>query len=174
METFMSPYLVATAIFLLAGRAALAGPEGNPHEQHEHAAHEHHHDHHETFAAGQPGDPAKPARQVKIVMMETADSMVFVPAKVDVSQGEQIAFVLENEGELEHEFVLGTREDNQEHEQAMEEMPGMEHEEANETELDPGETKTFVWRFTNPGTFEYACLIPGHYEAGMHGTIQVK
>lgn len=167
----MSPYLVATAILLLAGKAALAGPEGNPHEQHEHAAHDHHH---ESFATGEPGDPAKPARQVKIVMMETADGMVFVPAKVNVSQGEQIAFLLENKGGLEHEFVLGTPEENQKHKQAMEEMPGMEHEEANETELDPGETTTVFWRFTKPGSFEYACLIPGHYEAGMHGTILVK
>lgn len=38
----------------------------------------------------------------------------------------------------------------------------------------PGKTETIVWQFTKVGEFHYACLIPGHFEAGMIAKIIVK
>jgi uncharacterized cupredoxin-like copper-binding protein len=41
----------------------------------------------------------------------------------------------------------------------------------------PGTTKTFDYTFTKPapaGTLEFACHLPGHYDAGMHTPIVVQ
>jgi uncharacterized cupredoxin-like copper-binding protein len=126
------------------------------------------------FAAGAPGDPHKPARTVTVVMSEGDGAMKFTPDRLEVKKGEQVRFVLENKGALAHEFRLATVKDNDEHAAMMREMPDMKHHEANAMTLDPGKTGELVWRFTEGGTFEFACLIPGHREAGMHGTVTVK
>ena len=81
---------------------------------------------------------------------------------------------LENKGALAHEFRLATVKDNDEHAAMMREMPDMKHDEANTVSIAPGKNTEILWRFTQTGTFEFACLIPGHREAGMHGTVAVK
>ena len=53
-------------------------------------------------------------------------------------------------------------------------MPGMEHEEPNQVAPDPGKTGTLVWQLTRAGTVDFACLQPGHFEAGMMGKVSVK
>jgi len=130
--------------------------------------------HDEHSAAGAPGNPKQPARTVTVVMSEGDGTMKFTPDRLDVSKGEQVRFVLENRSTLPHEFRLSTVKDNDEHAAMMREMPDMKHHEANAASLDPGKTTDLVWRFTTAGTFEFACLIPGHREAGMHGTVTVK
>jgi uncharacterized cupredoxin-like copper-binding protein len=100
--------------------------------------------------------------------------MLFVPNHVEVRKGEQIRFVLYNSGELDHEFVLATPQESLKHAEAMKVNPGMEHRDANATRLSPKKTDELVWRFTKPGEFEFACLIPGHRDAGMFGTVDVK
>jgi uncharacterized cupredoxin-like copper-binding protein len=107
-------------------------------------------------------------------MGEADGKMLFVPARLEVKKGEQVKFVLRNNGELEHEFVLASTADNLKHAEEMEKNPGMAHEEPNGREVAPKKTSEFVWKFTKAGEFEYACLIPGHREAGMTGTILVK
>jgi Cu/Ag efflux protein CusF len=77
-------------------------------------------------------------------------------------------------GELEHELVVDTVAKNEEHKALMEKFPEMEHEDPNAIRLAPGETGEFIWTFANTGTFQFACLIPGHMEAGMHGPITVS
>jgi len=129
---------------------------------------------HGDASAGRPGDPAKPARTIEIVMSETADGMRFTPDRVEARAGEQIRFALRNAGGLEHEFVLGTRAANQEHARMMAAMPDMKHHDANAVTLAPGAAGALVWRFTHKGDFEFACLIAGHYEAGMHGEAIVR
>jgi len=52
-------------------------------------------------------------------------------------------------------------------------MPDMVHEDANTLTLEPGETKSLVWQFTEAGKLEVACHIPGHYEAGMRSRVVV-
>lgn len=132
------------------------------------------HHHGESFAAGEPGDPKKPARIVQVTMGETNGKMVFMPARLEVKKGEQVKFVLRNNGELEHEFVLATTAENLKHAEAMKKNPEMEHDDPNAKRLAPKKTAEIVWKFNKVGEFEYACLIPGHKEAGMVGAIIVK
>jgi uncharacterized cupredoxin-like copper-binding protein len=126
------------------------------------------------FAAGAPGDSKAQARTIEVTMSEDGSGMRFTPDRVTVHAGEQIRFVLRNEGQLAHEFVLGSRTENREHAAMMAEMPDMKHSDANAATVAPGQTASLLWRFSHKGDFEFACLIPGHYEAGMHGEAVVR
>jgi uncharacterized cupredoxin-like copper-binding protein len=132
------------------------------------------HEGHEHFSAGEPGDPNKPSRIVKVTMLEDGKKMLFEPATVEVRQGEQIRFVLFNEGTWNHEFMLATEAENRKHAELMKRFPDMEHDDPNAKRLAPFESGELVWKFTKRGEFEYACLIPGHFQAGMHGKVVVK
>lgn len=164
MNWTKSGIVLAAAMLLSASAWAGEGPSG----------HSHGHGHGETFSAGEPGNPKKPSRTIQVTMGEFDGKMLFVPARVEVRKGEQIKFVLRNNGELEHEFVLASTADNLKHAEAMKNNPNMAHEEPNGREVDPKKTGEMLWKFTKAGEFEYACLIPGHREAGMIGTIVVK
>jgi uncharacterized cupredoxin-like copper-binding protein len=129
---------------------------------------------HATFSAGIPGNPKKPARVVLVTMREGDGKMMFVPDRIEIKRGEQIRFVLQNFGELDHEFILATTEENVKHAEEMKKNPDMEHDDPNAKRLKPKKKDEIVWRFTKAGTFEYGCLIPGHRDAGMLGTIVVK
>ena len=132
------------------------------------------HEAHEHFSAGKPGNPKKPARTVKIVMREDGDRMVFEPSRIEVRRGEQVRFVLDNDGLRNHEFVLATAAENRKHAEMMRKFPEMEHEDPNARRVAPYNRDELLWRFTKRGEFEFACLIPGHYEAGMFGKVIVK
>jgi uncharacterized cupredoxin-like copper-binding protein len=132
------------------------------------AAHEGH------FSAGEPGNPKKPARTVKVSMQEQGKKMFYEPSRVVVHKGEQIRFMLFNDGNETHEFVLATVAENLNHSAAMKKNPHMAHDDPNAITLTPYVGGELLWKFTKAGTFEYGCLIPGHCEAGMHGTIVVK
>ena len=131
-------------------------------------AHEHHA--HESYAAGQPGDPTKPSRTVEVEMSE----MAFQPSRIEVKQGEQIRFVIRNAGYEDHEFLLATTKENLKHAEIMKKHPHMEHDDPNGVRLAPKKSAEILWKFTKPGTFEYACLIPDHREFGMVGKVTVK
>lgn len=126
---------------------------------------------HDEAAYGKPGDAAKVTRTINV---EMNDSMRFKPASINVKRGETIKFVLKNTGKLEHEFVLGQAKSLQEHAELMRKFPDMEHAEPNQIEVDPGQSGELVWQFTKAGKFDFACLIPGHFEAGMKGKVAVK
>src|SRR5262245_36603821 len=132
------------------------------------------HESHQGFAAGEPGDPNKPVRTIKVVMRENGKKMAFEPARITVRKGEQIRFVLENDGTDDHEFVLATPDENRKHAELMKKFPDMEHDDPNAKRLAVGEHGEILWKFTKTGTFEFACLIPGHREAGMLGKVVVK
>lgn len=129
---------------------------------------------HESYSAGEPGAPKKPARSVTIFMKDAGGKMVFVPDHLDVRKGEQIKFILRNEGDSDHEFVLATTAENLKHAEIMKKNPDMEHDDPNMIRLAPKTRTELLWKFTKPGKFEFSCLIPGHREAGMLGTILVK
>ena len=130
---------------------------------------------HDEMAIGMPGDAAHVDRTVEISMLETDEGeMLYEPSDLAFSTGETVRLVITNDGEQEHEFVLDTPEENQEHKAVMEEFPEMEHDDPNAVRLEPGELGEIVWTFANDGTFEFACLILGHYEAGMHGDVVVE
>ena len=133
------------------------------------------HDHHAGDKAyGRPGDPGKPSRVVTIAMREADGRMVFTPNRLVVAKGEQLRLRLRNDGELEHELVLATVEENLAHMKAMEAMPEMAHDEPNARRLKPKATAEILWQLTNAGAFDYSCLIPGHRQSGMTGTIVVR
>ena len=154
----LGAFVGATCLALLPGLLAQA----SAHEAHEH------------FAAGEPGDPKKPFRTVKVTMLEDGKKMLFEPAMVEVRLGEQIRFEIFNEGTWNHEFVLATEEANRKHAELMKKFPDMEHEDPNAVTVAPYVVTELLWKFTKKGEFEYACLISGHYEAGMHGAVIVK
>ncbi len=108
-------------------------------------------------------------------MHETDDAkMLFKPDRIEVKRGEQVKFVLKNVGQVDHEFMLDSVQNNAKHKIQMEKNPDMEHDDPNGKRLAPNGSNEIVWRFTKAGTFEFACLIPGHYESGMKGTVVVK
>ena len=128
----------------------------------------------EHFAAGEPGNPKRPSRTITVTMTEQDGKMIFKPNRVEVRQNEQIRFVLTNSGYLDHEFMIATPEENQKHAVLMQKYPDMEHDDPNGRTVKTKQKGELIWRFTKRGTFEFACLIPGHYESGMYGTIVVK
>ena len=126
------------------------------------------------FSAGEPGDPKKPARTIEVLMVEEYGLQLFKPKEIVVRRGEQIRFVLRNTGKHDHEFMLATTKENLKHAAEMRKNPNMEHAEPNGVTVKPGKADEIVWKFTKRGTFEYACLIPGHREDGMFGKVVVK
>jgi len=120
---------------------------------------------------GREGDPKRVSRTINLDM---SDQMRFTPAELTVKQGETIRFRVKNSGKTMHEMVLGTMKDLKEHSDMMKKHPGMEHDEPYMTHVAPGKMQTLVWQFTKSGEFHYGCLIPGHFEAGMVGKINVK
>jgi uncharacterized cupredoxin-like copper-binding protein len=132
------------------------------------------HEDHGHFSAGEPGNPLKASRTVKVSMVEDGKRMLFDPPVIEVRLGEQIRFVLFNEGTENHEFVLATHAEDLKHAKFMEEFPNMEHNDPNAKQLPALNSGELLWKFSRRGEFEYVCLFPGHFQAGMHGKIIVK
>lgn len=116
------------------------------------------------------GDRKDARRTVQIAM---TDDMRFTPSTINVNEGETVRFVVANKGKVLHEMVIGTRKALDEHAALMQKFPGMEHDEPHMAHVPAGRKGELVWKFNRPGDFDFACLIPGHYQAGMVGTIKV-
>ena len=164
---------LAAALFAVAGSAhagadpsasapMAAGKTGD--------GHAHEHGHGDVDAIGAPGVAAKVSRTVNVDM---SDAMRFTPASISAKQGQTIRFKISNSGQLKHEFVLNTDKELKEHYELMKKFPGMEHAEPNMVTLAPGQTGEVIWQFTKAGKVDFACLQPGHYDAGMKGAINV-
>ena len=131
-----------------------------------------------TFAGGTYGDnpvgePGKAAEVTRTINVDMTDNMRFTPAEISVAQGETVRFVVKNSGAVKHELVLGTPTELKEHYAMMMEMPGMEHADDNMVSVASGKTGEVVWRFNKAGRVDFACLQPGHYDAGMKGFVSV-
>ena len=146
----------------LLGFAGSSWAAGNHAGAHSHGA--------DNAAIGQPGQASQVTRTVQI---EMSDSMTFSPSSSSVKAGETIKFVLTNSGKVKHEFVLGTEKDLKDHYQQMLKFPEMEHDDPNMVSVGPGKSGTVMWKFTTSGTVDFACLLPGHYDAGMKGSVRV-
>ena len=120
---------------------------------------------------GKPGDAKKVSRTIEVGM---GDDMRFTPASINVKRGETIRFLVKNNGALTHEMVLGTMKELKEHAEMMRKNPEMEHADPNAVTVEPGNTGTLIWQFTKAGKFDFACLVPGHFEAGMVGKVIVS
>lgn len=146
-------------------------------------------------AIGEPGAKAKASRTVTITVRDS----LYEPKTVQVKKGETIRFVLENKGELLHEFNIGTVRMHAEHQKEMMQMAEqgmltatginyqmmnmsggkggmspMKHDDPNAVLIEPGKTEELVWKFSRNAKLEFACNLPGHYEAGMKGHIKFR
>jgi uncharacterized cupredoxin-like copper-binding protein len=119
---------------------------------------------------GREGNPAKVTRTIPISM---SDQMRYEPSEIRVKAGETVKLVVANKGQVLHEIVLGTMADLKEHSELMKKFPGMEHDQPNMAHVKVGAKEDLVWEFNKPGEFYFACLIPGHFEAGMVGKVIV-
>ena len=125
---------------------------------------------HGESAIGQPGKTANVTRTIQVDM---SDNMRFSAPLITVKQGETIRFVVKNLGKVKHEFSLGTEQELLEHYEVMKKFPDMEHDEPSKISLAPGGNGEVIWHFSKAGTVNFACLHPGHYDAGMKGQIKV-
>lgn len=155
-------------VFQLLAMAALAA-SGAAFASGNHAGGHGHDDGGET-AIGKPGVAAKASRTITI---EMGDNMRYTPSNIQVRRGETVRLLVKNAGQVKHELSLGTEKELLEHLEQMKRFPDMEHDEPGKLTLAPGAQGEIVWQFTKAGTVNFACLIPGHYEAGMKGAIQV-
>lgn len=141
-------------------------------------AHDVIHSHKKTFdhaaveetAFGRSGDPRRVTRTIKVRMSE----MRFTPSRFTVRPNETVRFVISNGGKVVHEMVIGTADELKKHAELMIKFPEMEHDEAYIAHVKPGKRGEIVWQFTKPGEYSFACLVPGHFEAGMVGRLLVK
>lgn len=120
------------------------------------------------------GEPGQAAQVSRVVEVRAADNMRYTPAAIKVRRGETIEFVVKNTGKLMHEFVLGDVRSLKKHAELMRRYPDMEHDDPSMVKVAPSGVGNLIWKFTRAGTVEFACLIPGHYEAGMKGYIRVS
>lgn len=121
-------------------------------------------------AVGQAGEPAKVSRTIKVTM---EDTLRFTPDVIKVKAGETIRFFVKNAGKIPHEMVIGSMNELKEHAKMMRKMPTMQPE-PNMIALKPSQSGSIVWQFGKPGAVDFACLVPGHMEAGMVGKIEVE
>ncbi len=124
----------------------------------------------EQTAWGIAGAPAQVTRTVTIDM---TDAMRFIPDQLTVREGDTVRFVVRNRGRMLHEMVIGTPAELAKHAALMAKFPNMEHDAPYMVHVEPGQTGEIVWQFNRAGRFEFACLIAGHYESGMRGTVTV-
>jgi uncharacterized cupredoxin-like copper-binding protein len=122
---------------------------------------------------GREGDPRKVNRVIRVDM---SDTMRFFPSELRVKRGATVRFVARNSGELPHELVIGTMDELKKQAALIKKGGDIEHAHArpNAAHAERGKSARLVWQFTRPGEFHYACLVPGHFEAGMIGTIVVR
>lgn len=180
-------YLFTTAVLITAFTlpAQAAGTHVGGHGANHNEAIVHGHDeeqahghgengHHDQMAIGTPGDLDAVSKTISITMLEKEDgSMAFEPATIAVTKGETVRLSFANNGDADHEFVMDTHKGIVEHKVAMEKWPNMEHADPNSIHLESGKSGEIIWTFNKDGNFQFACLIPGHFDAGMHGKLTV-
>jgi uncharacterized cupredoxin-like copper-binding protein len=156
----MKKYAFALALSALASPALASGTHAGGHG--------------EKMAVGEAGDKAKASQTIRVTMKETDDGkMIFTPAVIKVRKDQTVKISINNAGTVDHEFVLDQEDKILEHKAVMEKFPEMEHADPNSIRLAAGESGEIIWKFTTDGQFKFACLVPGHYEAGMHGDVTV-
>ncbi len=155
------------------------------------AAGTHEHGHGDTI--GEPGKASEAGRTVTVEMHDN----YYEPESISVSPGETVRFVVENKGNLVHEFNIGTPAMHEAHQEEMEMMVehgvieggklnhhmmemdmgdghSMKHDDPNSLLLEPGQSRELVWTFPENADIEFACNVPGHYQAGMYGDVNFE
>lgn len=109
----------------------------------------------------------------RTITVRMSDNMRFSPGRITVHEGETVRLHIINQGKLLHELVLGDDNALKTHAEWMKKFPNMEHDEPHMAHVSAGKAGQIVWHFNRAGEFRYACLIAGHYDAGMIGTLVV-
>ena len=161
---------LAKRTLLLGATATLLGAAARAHQDKPHAA-KPGAVHKEQKDWGIAGDAKAGWRTVEVGM---ADTMRFTPERIEARLNETVRFIARNRGLVMHEFVIGTKKENAAHAALMVKFPNMEHDEPYMAHVPPGQTREITWTFNRSGEFEFACLIAGHYAAGMVGAIAVR
>lgn len=172
-----------TGLFITAASVAIAAGNHDGGHGHGHGNHDDHHAHGEkgSFAVGKVGKEKAVTRTINITMLETDDGqMLFEPNGFKVAANETVRLSFTNKGEIDHEFVMDDQHGIEEHRKEM--LAALEngnhshhdHHGMNAISLKPGQTGEIIWQFSNSGKFQFACLIPGHFELGMHGILTVE
>lgn len=157
MKTKLHPIVALLSLALMSATAQASGTHAGGHG-------------HADEAIGKAGVISATSRTVQVNM---SDNMRFTPSSITAKQGETIRFVIKNSGAIKHEFVLGTEKELKEHYELMKKSPEMEHSDPNMITLAAGASGEVVWQFTKAGKVDFACLQPGHYDAGMKGKVTV-
>jgi len=169
-----SKFLVAGVALSMSASALAAGAHGGGH----------------GASSGEPGKASEAGRTITVEMYDN----YYEPEAIEVKPGETVRFVVENKGNLVHEFNIGTPEMHETHQKEMMMMVehgviqggklnhhmmdmdmgnghSMKHDDPNSVLLEPGQSKEVVWKFSDKGNIEFACNVPGHYQAGMYGDV---
>jgi uncharacterized cupredoxin-like copper-binding protein len=109
----------------------------------------------------------------RTVTVTLSDDMRFTPANWQATSGETVRIQLVNAGKVRHEFIIGTEAELQSHAQEMKKPNANHHHANNAVSVAAGAKGELVWAFTDAGVLHIACFEPGHYDAGMRGTISV-
>ena len=126
-----------------------------------------------------------PSQSVLVVdrtlQVDMNDTMRFTPDLLQVAAGETLKLMVHNSGKLPHEMVLGSEAALKAHAIEMKQSAGHSggHDHASGNDMlalsvKAGETKEWVIKFEQAQTLQMACLIPGHFEAGMKGQVIVQ
>jgi uncharacterized cupredoxin-like copper-binding protein len=119
------------------------------------------------------GIAAEAGQVTRTLQLRMNDQMRFEPDQLQVQLGETVRLQIQNDGKMLHELVLGTPQELEKHAELMLRFPGMQHDEPYMAHVNPGQSGEIIWTFNRAGTFDFACLIAGHYQAGMRGKVQV-
>ncbi len=160
--------LIAAAAVSFNLPSAHAAPLGHGHKGHGPG---------KTFSFGEPGKASEAGRTVGVYV----DGMKYGLSATDFEAGETVRFVIVNSSPIAHDFTLGDAATQRAHRREMVTMMKngaisghMNQVDANAVFLKQGEVKEIVWKFSRPGKILFACNIPGHTEAGMHGHVHVN
>ena len=146
--------------------------------------------HGHSAESGEPGKASEATRSITVAMYDN----YYKPETIEVKPGETVRFVVENKGKLVHEFNIGTPGTHEAHQKEMMMMvehgviqgnklnhdmmemdmgdgQSMKHDDPNSVLLEPGQSEEIVWTFSKKGNIEFACNVPGHYQAGMYGDV---
>lgn len=177
-----------TAYVLVIGALVSAGSYGawqwlQRHPEWAATGHSHGDDHAHSDAAPHDENHALRTGPMALVVSRSIevrmdDQMRFTPSSIEVRAGETIRFVVHNAGKTAHEMVLGSDDEIREHAQAMQQglahQDGHSHGTGAAITVPAGHKGELVVKFDQASTLQMACLIPGHYEAGMRGTVKVS
>lgn len=123
-------------------------------------------------AVGMPASGAKPDKVVHVILSD--DMKITFKRDVTIEPNDVVQFVVLNTGKIDHEFSIGSKEEQLKHREMMKNMGSHAHDSGSTVTVKPGKAKQLLWHFHGDTNVELACNIPGHAEAGMVKSLSLK